>query len=85
MTTIKLRPKQLNAINNVQAQKQQLNALLQEANHKEVQLLELFLEEKAIQGEISNIKLEGDSLSFDVSEKPAGKEKEESIPVDKSK
>lgn len=73
MASIKLRPKQLTALANLQASRQQINAALQKLNQEEATLLELILEEKGIEGEISNLKLEEGTLTFDVKEVKKGK------------
>lgn len=75
MATIKLRPKQVQAIAVIQAQKQQLNAAFQDLNAKETTILELILEEKGYEGEVSNIKIDKDVLSFDMVIKPAESKK----------
>jgi len=68
MATIKLRPKQIAALSVLQQQRQQINVALQKLNQEEATVIELILEEKGIEGEVSNLKLEEGVLSFDVKE-----------------
>lgn len=66
---IKLSEKQLGAIVDVQQKKAQINNMLQELNQKEALILELIFEMKEVKGEVSALKLEEDTLVFDLAEK----------------
>lgn len=68
---IKLRPKQLAAINEIQQQKQQLNKMFQDLNEKE-SLLITFVFESADEPveQASEIKLEGEFIVFKQIVKP---------------
>lgn len=80
MASVKLTPKQTQALSVLQAQKQQLNAAFQELNAKEQTILELILESKNIEGQISNLKLDKDVLTFDVSTPKKKKGKQVPMP-----
>ncbi len=63
---IKLRPKQLNAITEIQAKKQQITNLFQELNEKEGLLLNLIFEASDIDvAVVTNIKLDGEFISYE--------------------
>jgi len=81
MAKLKLQPKQAAALAQFQAQKQQLATALQEVNQKESLVAELIFEAAGVDiTTIENLKLEEDSLVYDVKEakeaKPKGKKKE---------
>lgn len=66
MLQIKLRPKQLTVLSQIQEQKKQLNGLFQELNNKEVMLLELVFEENNINTPVASVKLNGDNLEYEL-------------------
>lgn len=65
---IKLKPKQLSTIQEIQQRKAQLNKAFQDLNDQESLLLELIFEASEISGKVSNVKLEKDSIIFDLEE-----------------
>ncbi len=74
--SIKLRPKQKERIEKIQAQKQQLQKVFQDLNDQETTILELILEENSIIPPVANVKLEGENLIITLQEeKPAKKVK----------
>ncbi len=73
---VKLKPKQLASIQQIQAKKANLQSLFQDLNQQENVILELILEDTTIDGVVSGAKLEEDTLIVTVSpKKPAGKVK----------
>lgn len=82
--TLKLSPKQLAAIQQIEAQKQQLANMTQDANNKQSLVVELAFEAVGIDiATAEQIRLEGDSILYDVKEvkatKPIGKNKVEAV------
>lgn len=65
---IKLRAKQLTALNNLQSQKKQLSDTFQDLNQKESLIIELLLEENNITNPIASVKLEGEFILIEESE-----------------
>lgn len=63
---IKLRPKQLEQLNNLRMQRARLDELIKDANQRELDLLTLIFEEANVTGEVNNVKLENDVLSYEV-------------------
>lgn len=62
---LKLSPKQLLSLQQVQTQKQQLNTLFQDLNQKEGLIVELVLEMSSIDSaKVDNIKLDGEYLTY---------------------
>lgn len=62
---LKLSPKQLLSLQQVQTQKQQLNTLFQDLNQKEGLIVELVLEMNSIDStKVDNIKLDGEYLTY---------------------
>lgn len=63
---IKLKPKQLASLTQIQQKKAQLQSMFQDLNTQETVILELVLEGAGVDGDISDVKLEQDSLVFQV-------------------
>lgn len=66
MNNIKLKPKQLAALRNIQSQKAQLQKLFQEFNEKESLVLELIFEENGVIGTPTDVKLLEDSIDYEI-------------------
>jgi uncharacterized protein YlxW (UPF0749 family) len=59
---IKLRPKQKEILERIQAKKQEFNKLFQDLNDKESAIIELMLEEAEIVPPVGAVELKGDTL-----------------------
>jgi hypothetical protein len=84
--TLKLSPKQLAAIQGIEAQKQQLDVMQKDASAKQNLVVELAFEAAGIDvAGVGSVKLEGDSLIYEEKEEPvktkAGTKKKAAVPV----
>jgi len=77
MPELKLKEKQLAALNSIQLQKKQLSDAYAILNEKENMMLEIIFEAGGIVGQISNVKLEQEKLIFDLEEQKKVKPKKE--------
>jgi len=64
---VKLSPKKLEAITVIQNQKAQLNQAMQQLNEKEALIVSMVMEDSALVN-VKSVKIEGDSLVFDIAE-----------------
>lgn len=67
MAEIKLRPKQLSALQMILVQKQQMEGAMKKLEQEQQLLIELVMEEHGIEGKIDGLKLEEGVLKFEVS------------------
>lgn len=72
---VKLSPKKLEVITTIQTQKNQLNAEMQRLNEKESIVVSMVMEDNNIVLPVKSVKIEGDSLVFDLVEKTPAKPK----------
>lgn len=81
MSTLQLKPKQTESLQRVLAQKNELNTLIAQLQQKESLILELIFEAAGITGDLFDVKLEGDKLTYETStgeqNKPKKKSKQE--------
>lgn len=85
MNKIKLKPKQLAVLQQIQAEKAQISKMFQSLNEKETLVLELVFEENGVTTtEIKDVKLEQDTLTFDyvVAVEPKEKKKKKEVKFD---
>lgn len=75
MNVIKLKPKQLELIKQTTTQKAELSKLLQEVQQKELLILELLFEQHDVVGEVHNIKLQDDTITYEVTPEAVKEEK----------
>lgn len=75
MAKLQLLEKQKQQVRNILEQKAKLNSLIQEINDREVKLLEIIFEAAGVTDPISSVQFTGDALEYEVSTKPAKKEK----------
>jgi hypothetical protein len=76
MEKIKLRPKQLSLLQSSQAKKAELNKQIQDLTASENIIVELVLEEAGVKDQVTQLKLEGDELQYEIvkqTPKPKGK------------
>ena len=73
---VKLKPKQLASISQIQQKKNNLKSLFEDLNQQEAVILDLILEDVKVDGVIASAKLEESELILTVQSKaPAGKGK----------
>lgn len=78
---IKLRPKQLEQITQIQLQKQKINTLLRDLNEREGLLVDLIIEESGNTTKVTNVRLEKDELVLTFAPGNLGKKKKERKPL----
>lgn len=80
MATLKLKPKQLEVLKEIQAQKAQVSKLFGELNQKESLTLELIFEANDIAvSEITNVQLTPDSLEYEYKPKESKTKKSKKV------
>lgn len=76
---IKLRPKQLDQLVQIQTQKQNINKLFQDLNQREGLLVDLIIEEANVVSKVINIKLDKEELVLTLAPQNPGKQKKKKI------